>query len=112
MALDARSGRRSPHHKQTLPGGVSDRYLRRTSDFATSRALSIKSCVTGLSVRYFSVTIPLGTRAIGSSTGRTFSSKCWVGNINAEVGKIVRKRPVAKRLMRTWGESVTTVVRG
>jgi len=26
--------------------------------------------------------------------------------------KIVRKRPVAKRLIRTWGESVITVVRG
>jgi hypothetical protein len=31
------------------------------SGFATLRALSTKSCTTGLSVRFLSVTIPLGT---------------------------------------------------
>ena len=44
------------------------------SGFATSRAQSMKSCATGLSVRFFRVTIPFGTRAIGSSTGKTLIS--------------------------------------
>ena len=35
-----------------------------------------------------------------------------MGNPNAAAGKIVRKRPVASRLMRTSGDMVTTVVRG
>jgi hypothetical protein len=39
------------------------------SGFATSRACSMKSFATGLSVRFFRVTIPFGTRAIGSSMG-------------------------------------------
>jgi hypothetical protein len=44
------------------------------SGFATSRAVSTKSCATGLSVRFFRVTIPFGKRAFVSSTGRTLSS--------------------------------------
>src|SRR5215207_10160367 len=82
------------------------------SGFATSRAPSTKSCAEGLSVRCFSVTIPLGTRAIGSSTGKTLSSGRLMENLNAEVAKIVRKCPVASRLIRTSGGMVTTVVRG
>ena len=82
------------------------------SGFATSRALSMKSCATGLSVRFFSVTMPFGTRAAGSSTGKTLISARLVGNLNAEVGIIVRKRPVASRLIRASGEMVTTVTRG
>ena len=72
----------------------------------------MKSFATGLSVRFFRVTMPTGTRAIGSSTGKTLSSGRLVGNLNAEAGKIVRKRPVARRLIRTSGGTVTTVTRG
>ena len=64
----------------------------------------MKSCATGLSVRFFRVTIPIGTRAIGSSTGKILISGRLVGNLNAEAGKIVRKRPVASRLIRTSGK--------
>jgi hypothetical protein len=70
-------------------------HFRFASGFATLRALSTKTCATGLSVRFFSVTIPLGTRAIGSSTGKTLSSGRLMGNLNAEAVKIVRKCPVA-----------------
>src|SRR6266853_5856998 len=82
------------------------------SGFATLRAASTKSCATGLSVRFFSVTIPLGTRAIGSSTGKTLSSGRQREYLNAEVAKIVRKCPVANRLIRTSSGMLTTVVRG
>src|SRR5215204_3348630 len=80
--------------------------------FAFSRAQSMKSCATGLSVRFFRVTITFWTCAIGSSTGKIFISERMVGNINTEAGKIVTKRPVAKRLILTSGESAITVVRG
>lgn len=70
----------------------------------------MKSRATELSVRFFRVTIPLGTGAIGSSTGLT--SMRLVGNLNAEAENIVRKGPVAGRLNRTCGDSVTTTVRG
>jgi hypothetical protein len=72
----------------------------------------MKSLATGLSARSFRVMIPFGTRRIGSSTGRTFRSGRRVGNLNEDVGKIDRKRPVARRLIRTSGVGETTVVRG
>jgi hypothetical protein len=59
----------------------------------------MKSWATGLSARFFRVTIPFGWRAIGSSTGKTLSSVRLVGNLKAEAGKTVTKRPVAKRLI-------------
>ena len=79
---------------------------------ATSRAWSMKSFATGLSVRFFRVTMPTGTRVIGSVTGKTLSSGRAVGNLNAEAGTIVRKSPLARRLVRTSGGTVTTVTRG
>jgi hypothetical protein len=57
-------------------------------------------------------TIPIGRRAVGSSTGKILISGYLVGNVNAEAGKIARKRPVASNLIRTSGEKVSTVVRG
>jgi hypothetical protein len=72
----------------------------------------MKSWATGVSVRFFTVTITFGTRAIGRSTARTLISERIFNNPNTEAGKIVTKRPVVRRLARTWGESVTTVVRG
>jgi len=80
--------------------------------FATWRAYSIKSLATGLSVRFFRVTIPVGTQAAGSSTGRILISERLDRNFNADAGKIVRKRPVAKSLIRASGEMVTTVTCG
>src|SRR4051812_13827992 len=79
---------------------------------AISRTCLMKSSATGLSLRFFRVMIPFGTRAIGSSTGRTFRSDRGVGNLNEEVGKIEIKRPVARRLNRTSGVGEITVMRG
>jgi len=80
--------------------------------FATSRACLMKSRATELSVRFFRVTIPLGTGVIGSCTGKALTSVRLVGNLNAEAESIVRKDPVAVRLNRACGDSVTTIVRG
>src|SRR5436190_23487452 len=79
---------------------------------APSRAQSMKSLATGLSARFFRVTIPFGRRAVGSSTGKILSSERLARNLNAEAGKIVTKRPVANRLMRICGQSVTTLTLG
>src|SRR6266478_8627988 len=69
--------------------------------FATSRACSMKSCAVGLSVRFFRVTIPTGTRAIGSSMGKTLNSGSRVRNLNEEARNIPTKRPVARSVIRT-----------
>src|SRR6266849_6219698 len=79
------------------------------SSFATSRACSIKSRATGLSVRFVRVTMPNGTCAIDSLTGKTLISGRRLGNLKMEVGIMDRKRPVATRLIRASGEIVNTV---
>src|SRR5262245_61597958 len=80
--------------------------------FATSRACLMKSRATELSERFFKVTIPFGTGAIGRGTGKALSSVRVVGNLNAAAANIVRKDPVAGSVSRTCGDSVTTIVRG
>ena len=82
------------------------------SDFATSRAQSMKCCTTGLGVRFVRVTFPIGTLAIGSSTGKILSSGCSVGNLNTELATIVRNRPVANWLISTAAGTLYTVPRG
>src|SRR5262249_13574354 len=72
----------------------------------------MKRRATGLSVRFLKVKIPLGTLAIGNSTGKIFSSGRLVGNLNTEAAKIVRRRPVAKRPIRTSAGAVNTVAQG
>ena len=72
----------------------------------------MKSFAMGLSARVFGTTISFGRRAMGNSTGNALTSKHVAENLNAEAGKIVTKRPVARRLVRTSEDSVTTVVRG
>src|SRR5262245_55780464 len=74
------------------------------SGFATARACSMKSCATGLSVRFLSVTMPNGRRAIDSLMGKTLISGRRLGNLSTEVGTMERKRPVATRLIRASGE--------
>src|SRR5215216_447361 len=82
------------------------------SGLATSRACWMKSCVTGLSVRFFRVSIPIGTEGSGSSTGKTLNWGRVVGNFNLDVEKIDRKRPVANKLIRTSAGMLNTVARG
>ena len=56
--------------------------------------------------------MPFGTQATGSAMGNTLISERLMGNLNADAGKIERKCPVARRLIRASGEMVTTVTRG
>src|SRR5262249_45404987 len=70
------------------------------SDFATSRAVSMKALATGLNVRVFRVMIPTCSRASGNSTGKTLNADRPVRNFNAEAGKTEKKRPADSRLSR------------
>ena len=60
--------------------------LRFANGLATSRARSMKSRAVGLSVRFFSVTMPIGSRASGSLTGTTLRSGRLMGNLSREAG--------------------------
>ena len=60
-----------------------------------SRAHAMKSCVTGLTVRFLTVTIPTGGGGPGSSTGSTFTARRPALNRNRERGKIARNGPLA-----------------
>ena len=64
------------------PHGVYDFFFARC--FATSRAVSMKSCATGLIVRFFRVTTPTGMSAIAGLTGKTLISGCWLENRNMD----------------------------
>ena len=48
-------------------------YPRRASGFASWRALPMKSCATGLIVRFLTVMIPTGNDGVGNSTGKILS---------------------------------------
>ncbi len=69
---------------------------------ATSFASRTKSCAVGLIVRRFNVTTPVGTLAVLSSTGRIFSPARHEENCHAEAERMVRNRPLASMLKRTW----------
>ena len=60
----------------------------------------MNSFATGLSARFFSVTISIGNEVFGSSTGNILISGRLAGNLNKEGEHIVIKRPLAKRLIR------------
>src|SRR6187402_2257613 len=93
-------------------GQLGTHFLYFARGFATSRACSMNSCATGLSARLFRVTIPIGTGAIGSLTGKVLISGRLVGNLNIEGEHIVTKRPVANRLIRTKAGPMTAVTAG
>src|SRR5262245_24337353 len=86
-------------------------HFLRARGFETSRAVSMKSCAAGLSVRFFSVTIPTGTGTYRSSTGKTLIPGRFE-SLNIEIGTIASKRPLVTRLSRAPKEAVKTVVRG
>jgi hypothetical protein len=85
---------------------------RRLRAFATWRACWMKSCATGLSVRFLRVATPVGMRASGSLTGNILSSLRLVGNLNMEAGIIVRNRPVVTRLIPIAEGTVNTAALG
>jgi hypothetical protein len=82
------------------------------SGFATSRAQSIKSCATGVRVRFFKVTIPANPWNFAMSMGKTLIAVCPPANSIAILSAIVRNRPLATRATRATSVKVTTVVRG
>ena len=54
--------------------------------------------------------VRIGTsRLYHEETWSTFTSERLAGNRKADAGNIVRKRPVASRLIRTSGETVVTL---
>jgi len=63
-------------------------------------------------VRAFNVTTPTGARDIGSLVGKALNSSRLAESRNVDVEKIVKNRPVAKRLIRISEESVTIAARG
>src|SRR5438045_7097295 len=48
---------------------------------AMSRAQSMNSCASGLSIRFLRVMIPICRCVVGSSTGSTFSDTCLAENL-------------------------------
>jgi len=72
----------------------------------------MKSSATGLSVRLFKVTTPIGRLATGKSTGNTLISGRLVGKLNADVGKIVRNVPCQGGSSALSEGVPTTVARG
>ena len=59
-------------------------YPRRPSGFASWRALSMKSCATGLIVRFLTVMIPTGNDGAGKSTGKILSGGRFLPKCNKE----------------------------
>src|SRR5262245_48826022 len=74
-------------------------HFRFPRESTRSRAQPMTRLATGFIERFFKVNTPTGMRASGRSIGRTFSCGRLGENLNNEAGKIVRKRPVAKRLI-------------
>ena len=69
---DAKSG-----HRHLSRWAISGHHRRRcASGLVTSRACSTKSSASGLSVRFFKVTIPNVPRLLGNSTGKALSERC------------------------------------
>ena len=61
---------------------------------ASFRAQSMKSCVTGLMIRFFKVTILMGPGWTRKSTGRAFNPRRLPLSRTVETGATDRKRPV------------------
>ena len=76
-------------------------------DFETSRAHSMKRSTTGLSVRFFSVTIVTGHGRTGKSTGNTFEL-----NRTTDLGIAVMNGPLARKWAMTGMEGVTRLALG
>lgn len=88
------------------------RYVLTSVNFASSRALLMNNCATGLSVRLLSVMTAIGLRLVFNLMGNRLSGGVLVENLNKELGTIVRNRPVASRALRTGMVDVITVARG
>lgn len=79
---------------QKLSGAPAD-HLLVANVLATSRAHPMKSFVTGLSVRFFSVTMPTAPAAIGRSIGNILSARRLPLKRTVDADRTVKNRPVA-----------------
>src|SRR5207249_3811062 len=83
--------------------------LRLVTPFAISRAQSMNSWATGLSVRFFSVITPIGRRVVGKSMGKTLRFVLPGPNLTIEAWTMLRNRPLASRALRTGVDVLKTV---
>ena len=64
----------------------------------------MKSCATGLTVRFLTVMIPTGNDGVGNSTGKILSGGRFLPKCNKEPGKIPRNGPLAISAQSRWTE--------
>ena len=69
------------------------------SGFDRLRAQSINSVASGLMVRFFKVTTPIGRGGTGKSTDRAFNPRRLPLNFRNDPGRNDRKRPVPRRAL-------------
>src|SRR5262249_48893652 len=79
---------------------------------ASSRTQQMKSCATGLSVRFLSVAMATGRGEGGSLTGSGLKKDGSGPNRKADSGTSVTKRPPAKSFLRRLSELLMIVARG
>jgi hypothetical protein len=72
----------------------------------------MKNCATGVSVRFFSVMIPIGQGVTGRSTGKTLSRGDVEPNFNTEAENTPRNGPRATRSRVTEGGPHTALLGG
>src|SRR5262244_2679939 len=77
-----------------------------------TRIFSIKNCASGVSIRFFTVMIPIGIRVLGNATGNALSDGYLPGIFSMKLGRTVRNRPVARRSFFMYSDRVVTVERG
>jgi len=86
--------------------------FRFTNGFVTSRACSMKSRATGLSVRFFNVMIPTGPGRTGNSIGSTLNDMRCGLNCRSDFGNRHKKFPVASKALKSGNENETALTRG
>jgi hypothetical protein len=64
--------------------GIAECYFCFANGLATSRAPSMKSCATGLSMRFFNVRIPIGPLVTGNSTRNLLIDGCLAGYLSTD----------------------------
>src|SRR5215212_9112286 len=76
-------------------------YFSDARGLARVRAYSVKSCATGVRVRFFTLMIASGLLVAGKVIGKILSRSSPVENCTTTRGTMVKKRPVASKARRT-----------
>lgn len=82
-----------PRHFTPMTRASSGGHFLLVNGLTTSRAHSINTFTTGVSVRHLNVMIPTGQREIGSSTGKILSRGRFVPNRSSEAGTVPKNDP-------------------